>query len=121
MTEPRDQRIQDGRDVTRSGPGRRRIRRIAVTRIVDGPKYKVIGKIGDPTLLRGAMNVNGWNRYHIIARGPMILQFLNSQLMAVAIDEDSAHAVPEGVLGFQMHTGPPFKIEYRNVMYRKLN
>ena len=90
------------------------------TRIVDGPKYKVLGKIGDPTLLRGVMNVNGWNRYHIIARGPVILQFLNSQLMSVAIDEDSAHAVPEGVLGFQMHTGPPFKIEYRNVMYRKL-
>lgn len=90
------------------------------TRIVDGPKYKVLGKIGDPTLLRGVMNVNDWNRYHIIARGPVILQFLNSQLMSVAIDEDSKNAVPEGVLGFQMHTGPPFKIEYRNVMYRKL-
>ena len=63
------------------------------TRIVDGPKYKVLGKIGDPTLLRGVMNVNGWNRYHIIARGPVILQFLNSQLMSVAIDEDSKHAV----------------------------
>ena len=43
-----------------------------VTRIVDGPKYKVIGTIGDRTLLRGVMNVNGWNRYHIIARGPVI-------------------------------------------------
>jgi 3-keto-disaccharide hydrolase len=91
-----------------------------VTRIVEGPKYKLVGKIGDPTLLRGVMNVNGWNRYHIIARGPIILQFINSQLMSVAIDEDTAHAVPEGVLGFQMHTGPPFKIEYRNVLYRKL-
>jgi hypothetical protein len=91
-----------------------------VTRIVDGPKYKVVGKIADPTLLRGVMNVNGWNRYHIIARGPVILQFMNSQLMSVAIDEDGKNAVPEGVLGFQMHTGPPFKIEYRNVMYRKL-
>ena len=80
----------------------------------------MIGTIGDPTLLRGVMNVNGWNRYHIIARGPVIMQFINSQLMSVAIDEDAAHAVPEGVLGFQMHTGPPFKIEYRNVMYRKL-
>jgi hypothetical protein len=91
-----------------------------VTRIVDGPKYKVVGTIGDRTLLRGVMNVNGWNRYVIIARGPVIMQFINSQLMSVAIDEDSAHAVPEGVLGFQMHTGPPFKIEYRNVLYRKL-
>ena len=69
------------------------------TRIVDGPKYKVLGKIGDPTLLRGVMNVNGWNRYHIIARGPVILQFLNSQLMSVAIDEDTAARRSRGRAG----------------------
>ena len=80
----------------------------------------MVGTIGDRTLLRGVMNVNGWNRYHIIARGPVMIQLINSQLMSAAIDEDANHAVPEGVLGFQMHTGPPFKIEYRNVLYRKL-
>jgi hypothetical protein len=90
------------------------------TRIAPGPTYKLLGRIADPTLLRGVMNVNGWNRYHIIARGPVILQFLNNQLMSVAIDEDTANAATEGVIGFQMHTGPPFKVEYRNVMYRKL-
>jgi hypothetical protein len=95
-------------------------RRGQVTRIVEGPKYKVVGNIGDYTLLRGAMNVNGWNRYHIIARGPVLMQLLNGQLMAVALDEDTQHAAPEGVLGFQMHTGPPFKIQFRNVMYRKI-
>jgi hypothetical protein len=91
-----------------------------ITRIVAGPSYKAIGTIGDPTLLRGAMNVGGWNRYHIIARGPVIMQLVNGQLMSVAIDEDAKNAPPEGVLGLQMHSGPPFKIEYRNVMYRKL-
>ena len=91
-----------------------------VTRIVDGPKYKVVGTIADATLLRGAMNVNGWNQYHIIARGPVLMQLINGQLMAIAIDEDAKHATPEGLIGFQMHTGPPFKIEFRNVMYRKL-
>ena len=95
-------------------------RRGEVTRVVDGPKYKVVGTIGDPTLLRGVMNVNGWNQYHIIARGPVLMQLVNGQLMAVAIDEDAKHAAPEGLLGFQMHTGPPFKMEYRNVMYRKI-
>ena len=95
-------------------------RRGEVTRIVDGPKFKVIGSIGDSTLLRGVMNVTGWNQYHILARGPVLLQFLNGQLMAVAIDEDSKGAAAEGVLGFQMHTGPPFRIEFRNVLYRKL-
>jgi len=64
--------------------------------------------------------VTGWNHYHIIARGPVLLQFINQQLMAVAIDEDSKNFSAEGVIGFQMHTGPPFKIQFRNVLYRKL-
>jgi hypothetical protein len=40
--------------------------------------------------------------------------------MGVTIDEDVKNFVPEGLLGFQMHVGPPFKIEYRNVLYKKL-
>jgi len=92
-----------------------------VTRISDGPKYKVVGTIADNTLLRGVMNVNGWNQYHIIARGPVLMQLINGQLMAVALDEDSQHFAAEGVLGFQMHVGPPFKIEFRNVLYRKIS
>jgi len=91
-----------------------------VTRIIDGPRYKVVGTIGDNTLLRGVMNVNGWNQYHIIARGPVLMQLINGQLMAVALDEDSQHYAAEGLLGFQMHVGPPFKIEYRNVLYKKI-
>jgi hypothetical protein len=50
----------------------------------------------------------------------VLLQFINRQLMAVAIDEDSKNFAAEGVLGFQMHTGPPFKIQFRNILYRKL-
>lgn len=95
-------------------------RRGEITRAVDGPKYKVIGTIGDPTFLRGVMNVNGWNQYHIIARGRILIQLVNSQLMAVAIDEDTKNFAPEGLLGFQMHTGPPFKMEYRNVMLKQI-
>ncbi len=95
-------------------------RRGEVTRVVEGPKYKVVGTIGDSTLLRGVMNVNGWNQYHIIARGPVLMQLINGQLMAVALDEDAKHFTAEGLLGFQMHVGPPFKIQYRNVLLRKL-
>jgi hypothetical protein len=40
--------------------------------------------------------------------------------MGVTIDEDTKNFVPEGLLGFQMHVGPPFKIEYRNILYKKL-
>ena len=95
-------------------------RRGQVTRVVDGPQFKVIGTIGDPTLLRGAVNTGAWNQYHIIARGPVLIQLINGQLIAVALDEDSKNFVAEGLIGFQMHVGPPFKVQYRNILYRKL-
>ena len=95
-------------------------RRGQITRVTAGPTYKVVGNIGDPTLLRGVLNVNGWNRYHIIARGPVLMHLINDQLMAVALDEDAKNFSAEGVIGLQMHTGPPFKIQYRNLMYRKI-
>ena len=95
-------------------------RRGDVTRISEGPKYKVLASIGDNKMLRGVVNVQGWNQYHIIARGPVMLQILNGQLISATIDEDVKNFVPEGLLGFQMHVGPPFKVEYRNILYRKL-
>jgi 3-keto-disaccharide hydrolase len=96
-------------------------RRGEVTRDVAGPGYKVLGTIGDPAALFKAIKPKDWNAYHIIARGPVLMQLINGQLMAVALDEDTAHAPAEGLLGLQLHTGPPFKIEYRNVRYRALN
>jgi hypothetical protein len=91
-----------------------------LTRITDGPKYKTVATIGDATLLRGIVNVGGWNTYHIIGRGPVMIQILNGQLISATIDEDTKNFVPEGLVGFQMHVGPPFKVEYRNILYRKL-
>jgi 3-keto-disaccharide hydrolase len=95
-------------------------RRGQVTRAAGNNKYKVVGVIGDATALRGAMNVNGWNLYHIIARGPVLMQLINGQLMAVALDEDTKNAPADGVIGLQMHSGPPFKIEYRNIRLKTL-
>ncbi len=95
-------------------------RRGEVTRVSDGPKFKTLATIGDATLLKGVININGWNNYHIIARGPVIMQIINGQLMSVVIDEDTKNFVPEGLIGFQMHVGPPFKVQYRNILYKKL-
>ena len=82
-------------------------RRGQVTRIVAGPTYKVVGNIGDPTMLRGVLNVNNWNRYHIIARGPVLMQFINDQLMAVAIDEDRRTSTLKGSSGCRCTPGRP--------------
>lgn len=91
-----------------------------IVRALSGPVFKSLGRIADSTDLRGVVNVGNWNRYHIIARGPMLLQLVNGQLMAVLIDEDASRRASDGVLGLQMHVGDPFKVEYRNVWYKRL-
>ena len=91
-----------------------------VTRVIDGPIFKTVAKIADPTLLKGVVNVNGWNTYHIIARGPVIMQIINGQLVSIVLDEDTKNFTPEGLVGFQMHVGPPFKVQYKNILYKKL-
>jgi len=94
-----------------------------VTRAINGPnglEYKIIGHIGDSNALKGAIKADDWNTYHIIARGPVMMQFINGQLMSIAIDEDPKNFVAEGLLGFQMHVGPPFKVQFKNILYKKL-
>lgn len=91
-----------------------------VTRGVEGGQFKAIGVIDDPSALKGYVNINGWNQYHIIARGPVLMHLINGRLMSVFLDEDTKNRAMEGVLGFQMHVGPPFKVEYRNVWYKKI-
>lgn len=91
-----------------------------VVRGVDKGGRKQVGTIGDGAALKGYVNINGWNQYHIIARGPVILHLVNGHLMAVFIDEDTTNAMPEGLIGLQMHVGEPFKVEYRNVWLKKI-
>jgi 3-keto-disaccharide hydrolase len=89
-------------------------------RITADQQYKRLGTIADAAQLNGMMKANDWNQYHIIGRGPMLVQFLNGRLVAMLIDEDTKNRALEGVLGFQMHVGPPFKVAFRNIWYRKL-
>jgi hypothetical protein len=37
------------------------------------------------------------------------------QLMSITIDDDAPNRKLDGLIGMQVHTGPPMKIEYRNI------
>ena len=91
-----------------------------VTRAETGQRPRIIARITDPATIKGLYQINGWNRYHIIARGNTLTLIVNGQLTAMFIDNDLENRSLEGVIGLQMHTGPPFKLQYRNLMYRKI-
>ena len=79
-----------------------------------------IGTFGSDSALKALLESDGWNSLHIIARGGTITQVVNGRVMSAIVDEDLKGRSLEGLLGLQIHTGPPMKVEFRNVMLRKL-
>ena len=79
-----------------------------------------IGQVEDGEALRGIIKVNDWNQLHIIARGTTLLHLLNGHVTAVFVDDDQANRSMKGLLGVQIHTGPPMKIEFRNIYLKNL-
>lgn len=91
-----------------------------VTHIAPGKKARVVGNIGDGDALKSLINSGGWNRLHVIARGNQLVQILNDQLMSVVIDDDTEKRSMEGLIGIQIHVGPPMKLEVRDVLLKNL-
>jgi hypothetical protein len=86
---------------------------------VDGPP-RIIGSLGDGDALKAHIRPGDWNSFHVIARGHMLVHILNGHVMSVAVDDDEKARAASGLLGFQMHTGPPMKVEFRNIRLRTL-
>ena len=62
-------------------------------RITADQQYKSLGTIADAAQLTGMLKGNDWNQYHVIGRGPMLMQFLNGRLVAVLINQDARTAL----------------------------
>ena len=85
-----------------------------MTRIVGGRPPVVLSTFGDPQAL-GALATDDWNAVHLIVRGNTLVHMLNGRLMSTTIDDDVPNRPADGLLGVQVHVGPPMKVEYRNV------
>lgn len=90
------------------------------TYIGDGKKPGLVGSLGDPAELKALIKGDDWNDLHIIARGNTLVQLLNGRVMSMLIDDDTANRKLEGLIGIQVHLGPPMKIEVRDIRLKKL-
>jgi len=89
--------------------------------VPDGGRPKVIGNLQQSAdELKAVIKTNDWNQVHLVARGNTIVQILNGAVTSIVIDDDSKNRALGGLLGFQMHVGPPMKVEFRNVWLKKL-
>jgi len=84
-----------------------------VTHVVGGRKPIILSTIGDPKEL-AAFITDDWNSVHLVIRGNMLIHTINGRLMSAVIDDDAPNRPAEGLIGVQVHVGPPMKVEYRN-------
>lgn len=61
---------------------------------------------------------NDWNQVHLIVKGNKMQHFINGVLMSEVTDNDTINRKMEGLLGVQVHVGPPMKVEYRNFLLK---
>ena len=91
-----------------------------VTDLPDGHGPVQIAVTGDARTLRDSIRTGDWNEYRLIVRGNVMMHILNGRLMSMVIDDDAKHRKSEGLLGMQVHVGPPMKVEFRNLRLRPL-
>ena len=77
-------------------------------------------EFADPAeLAKKYTTVDEWNEYEISAIGSVITLKINGELMG-EVDDQHEKAAAKGVIAFQMHPGPPMKIEFKDIKIKIL-
>jgi len=92
-----------------------------VTQALPGKGNRLVGNIGDRQALGGYVKVNDWNDYEVIARGGVMMHFMNGQLMAIFIDDNPDSVNNQaGMIGFEIES-QPCKISVRDIWLRSFD
>ena len=83
-----------------------------VTHVTGTRKPVVLSSVGENEGL-ARLITDGWNSIHLIIRGNMMMHMINGRLMSVTIDDDP-NRERKGLIGVQVHVGPPMRVDYRN-------
>jgi hypothetical protein len=86
-----------------------------ITYIGPDGKKGVIGQLKTLDELKASFKPGEWNQFHLIARGNTLVHIVNGLVTAACIDDDLKGRSLAGLIGFQLHTGPPMKLELRNL------
>jgi 3-keto-disaccharide hydrolase len=85
-----------------------------LTRVVGGRPPILLATIGDTDELARAVT-DDWNAVHLIVRGNIMTHIINDRVMTMVVDDDAPNRPGDGLIGVQVHAGPPMKVEYRNL------
>ena len=80
---------------------------------------EVVKSLGKSDELKTLIRSEDWNECHLIIEGNRLQHFINGRLMSEVIDEDMVNRKMSGLLGVQVHVGPPMKVEYRKIRIKR--
>lgn len=81
-------------------------------------KVNEAGTVGQESELLSAL-IDDWNEYHLIVQGNTHVLMINGRVMSITIDNGFKQK-KEGLLGFQLHLGPPMQVEFRNIRIKNI-
>lgn len=90
-----------------------------ITQVSDEGKPIEVGVVGDKNELFEFVKKDDWNEVHLIVQGNSMIHMVNGHVMSVVVDNDAVNRTMDGLLGVQVHVGPPMRIEYRNIRIKK--
>jgi len=85
--------------------------------VIDAGGKRTTSRLGDPVKLKKA---GEWNDYHITARGNHIILRVNGRKSAEVIDNETGHFDLKGILALQLRSGPPMKVQFKDIRLKRL-
>lgn len=79
----------------------------------------VTSSLGTSDELKAFIKKEDWNTFHIIAKGNHLQHYINGKLMSDVTDNDTVNGMKKGLLGVQVHVGPPMKVQYRDLRIKE--
>jgi hypothetical protein len=86
----------------------------------DGSKT-VTGKTVDEKTIVDSYKNEDWNDFTVIAKGNRITEILNGNVTVEVTDRQEEKRRMKGLIAFQVHRGPPMKIQFKDVRIKKLD
>ncbi|MCE6992240.1 DUF1080 domain-containing protein [Dyadobacter sp. CY323] len=81
---------------------------------------EVVGSLGKSDSLKTLIKSEDWNTFRLVIKGNRLQHYINDVLMSDVTDNDTVNGSKKGLLGVQVHVGPPMKVEYKDLRIKNL-
>lgn len=82
--------------------------------------FEVTGSLGSSDSLKTLIKSEDWNTFRLVIKGNHLQHYINDVLMSDVTDNDTVNGTKKGLLGVQVHVGPPMKVEYKDLRIKQL-